>query len=517
MSRLRRLLYGLLVTALALVATEVLLRSTGVVDTEQLLSPLLFQRLDDDLHDLPVRDGRVQWHDGNLYEQQPPGFRAITLGGSATAGDGVTPFASFSHRLQRLALRADPSRPAEVINMGRGGAGSRQVAQLLELGLESFRPQVAIVYSGNNEFHELRALKHASPAYGANLERTRRRLHGLHLYRALQHLLGRDRLAPFEPLGNDQPGVHALPTLADAQDRALALTLYAENLRRMARVARDAGVPLVLATVADNRAGWVDAPPGLQLTAEEERLLAELDGLRARRDTAAALALAERAWPALRDERAFYRVGLVLLQLGQTEQARRFLDQAELVMVRPNRASVELRDALRRVARDEGAVLCEVADELDRRSELGVAGNDLFVDACHPSPEGHAQIARLLAACVQQAGALPAADWEQPLEEDPWRLDHHAKRREALPEPAPEDPAMAEAQLGHEAFAARQLDAAAEHYAQALTLGGPPAALRTDQALVRWHQGDMDAFHTLLATVEAADPELVNWKSLLTR
>jgi hypothetical protein len=517
MSRTRRLVYGLVVTGLVLLATEGLLRITGLVDQDQLLSPLLFQQIDVELDALPERDGRVQWHDGTWFEIDAPGLRAITLGGSATAGDGVSPFASFSHQLQRLGLRAAPERAVEVINLGRGGMGSRQVVQLLELGLDAFQPSFAVIYSGNNEFHELRALEHASPAYGANLERTRRRLHRVHLYRALQRLLGRDRLAPFEPLGPSMLSVHELPTTVDAQDRALALRLYTENLRSMAAVARAAGVPLMLATVADNRAGWVDEPPGQQMTREEELLLAEMDGYRASRDADAAMALADRAWPVLRDERAFYRMGRVLLELGEPDLARRFLEEAELVMARPNRANRELRAALREVAHDEGAVLCDIADALDRHSARGVAGNDLFVDACHPSPEGHAHIAALLATCAQDAGLLPAGDWEQPLPVDPWRLDHHARRLEALPEPPPADPALAATQAGHEAFAARQFDAAWAQYERAMGLGGPVEALRTNQALVRWHQGRMDDVQATLAETGAEDSEFGNWKTLLTR
>ncbi len=521
MSPTRRLLYGLLVTALALTGMELALRASGLVDQELLLSPLLFQQIDYAPAPMAKLDGRVQWHDGQLFAAEPPGLRVITLGGSATAGDGVTAFGSFSHQLQRLLVRAQPERPAEVINMGRGGMGSRQVAQLLDQGLASLHPQLAVIYAGNNEFHELRALAYASPAYGANLERTRRRLHGLHLYRALQRALGRDELEPFAPMGRNLPAVHELPTTVGADDRALAAQLYRENLTAMARSARQAGVPLILATVADNRAGWVDAPPSRQLTQVEERLLAELDGLRASRDPQAVLALAERAWPELHDERSFYRMGRALLELGQLDTARRFLDQSELVMARPNRSNMELRQVVREVAEAQDIPLCEVADELDRLSSAGVAGNDLFVDACHPSPEGHAHIAALLGRCAERAGLWPSAAWEEPLSVDPWRLDHHAGRLGEPEDPdALSEPALAHALRGHQAFSARDFDGAFSHYAQALEAGGPQAALLTDQALVRWRQGRTAELEALMGQAVAAapeDPEIVNWKALLTR
>ena len=521
MTRTRRLLYGLLVTIVVLLAVEFGLRGSGWLDDETLLSPLLFQQLETEAAPLAPRDGWVFGDRGRRFHAQPLGLRVITLGGSATAGDGVTAFASFSHQLQRRLLLAQPGRSAEVINLGRGGVGSRQVAQLLELGLGSFHPQLAVVYAGNNEFHELRALKHASPAYGANLERTRRRLHGLHLYRALQRVLGRDRLAPFAPLGQGTPAVHELPTTADARDRALALQLYDENLTRMVRSAVDAGVPIILATVADNRAGWVDAPPGRSMTSTEERLLAEMDGLRMHRDTPGALAHAEDAWAQLHDERAFYRMGRVLLDLGQPDAARRFLDRAELVMARPNRSSTELRAKVREVATAEGAVLCDVATGLDARSREGIAGDELFVDACHPSPQGHAHIASLLAACAHGAGLLPAADWDAPMDSDPWRLDHHGARlQQSQPDGPQGDPSLDAALEGHRAYSAGDHDGAWGHYARALEMGGPRGALRANQGLVRWRQGRSAELEALWAEATVAapdDPEIGNWKALLTR
>jgi tetratricopeptide (TPR) repeat protein len=531
-SRARRLLFGLLVAGLLLALAELGLRASGVFDQQQLLSPLLFQQLERDDEPLQRREGWVVWDDGTQFHEQPPGLRIITLGGSATAGDGVTPFASFSHQLQRILVRARPGQASEVINLGRGGMGSRQVVHQLAQGFEAFHPQLAIIYSGNNEFHELRALAYTSPAYGANLERTRRRLHGLHLYRAVQRALGRDRLAPFEPLGPGLPAVHDIPAFAEADDRALARQLYREHLEAMIELGQAEGVPLLLATVADNRAGWVDSFADLRMSPQDERLLAELDGLRMRGDRQAIAALAEHAWPAtgeplLSDERAFFRVGTALLDMGMPQQARRFLDQAELVMRRPNRSNHQLRDVVRQVAQQHGLPLCDLAEQLDARSTRGVAGNDLFVDACHPSPSGHRHLAELLASCASEAGLLPdlASPDRDPraesLPRDPWRLDHFAERRDALPAPEGQpDPAAAAALRGHLAYADRQFDAAFEAYAQALEQGAPSAPLLLSQALVRWNQGEMDAVDGLLERARAAapeDPEIRNWAALLTR
>lgn len=526
MSRARRLLYSLLVTAFVLAAVELTLRATGALDDQQLISPLFFQQPAASNDILPIEDGWVRWTSGTAHTPSPAGYRAIVLGASAVQGDGVTPFAAFAGQLQRKLLRAEPEAPVEVMNLGMGGIGSRQVAHQLEQGLAALHPQLAIVYSGNNEFHELRALAHSSAVYRANLERTRRRLHALHLYRALQHLLGLDQLQPLDQLPADLPEVYQIPVLVNADDRALAALLYRQNLQRMVRSARVAGVPLLLCTVADNRADWVDGLPGRTLSDEELGLVAEVEGAAERRDRALATRLAERAWPELNDERAFYRIGWALLGLGLRDQARRYLDQAELVMARPNRSSSELRAVVREVAQQPGVHLCDVHEAMDEHSRLGVAGDEFFSDACHPNPQGHNLIASTLATCAQQAGLLPPhtkpGSWGRPLSTDPLRVDHDQRWMNTVRDgdPDPGTTAQGAARNGHDAFAQRDHDAAFGHYADALGLGGDSAALLTSQALVRWHQGRMSDVEALLseaAVLAANDPEIGNWKALLTR
>ncbi len=524
MSTRRRLLYSLIVIVTILGGCELALRALGVMDQERLLSPLIFQQGPATAEPLPVEAGWIRWEDTTRHRPRLRGLRIATVGGSATQGDQVTPFGDFSHQLQRLLLRARPPQPIEVLNLGRGGAGSRQVIHFMERGLVSFHPDLVVVYSGNNEFHELRALKHSSPAYRANMERMRRSLHALRLYRLLQHLLGRDRLEMVATAETQPPRVHDIPTVMDAGDRALARQLYRENLERMVALGAASGVPVLLATVADNRADWSDQPPQTGLSPQEQRRLAQVEALRLRRDRAGLEDLGDEIFDELVDERAFFRTGRALLELGATDRARRYLDQAELVAARPNRSSRELRAVVREVAQASGAPLCDIAALLDQDAPRGVAGDELFADACHPNAAGHARIAAHLARCIEEAGLLaaagPEAAWERPLERDPLRLDHDARRTGApLAQDDGVDPAvLSAAQAGHLAFEAGRYDEAWDHYGRALEAGGPPAALLTSRAMVRWHQGRMGSTAELLEQARAEAPddgEVANWLALL--
>ena len=101
----------------------------------------------------------------------------------------MTPFSSFAGWTQRFLRLLLPGTPVEVINLGAGGEASRQVADLVTATAATQRADLFVVYSGNNEYYELRALKEANPNFDARAELARRRLSGSHLYRHLRALV----------------------------------------------------------------------------------------------------------------------------------------------------------------------------------------------------------------------------------------------------------------------------------------------------------------------------------------
>ena len=152
-----------------------------------------------------------------------------------------------AHRLLRQcdALVYDSLVPLEVLNLATPGAGSRQIVEVVRAAVATERPDAIVLYVGNNELHELRGLKTVMPGYDARAELLRRRLWRSHAYRLLASWL----VPPPERFVVDArrwPALGTLTTRADADDRALAMVFYEENLREMVRAA--AGVPVLLAT-----------------------------------------------------------------------------------------------------------------------------------------------------------------------------------------------------------------------------------------------------------------------------
>ncbi len=519
MTHRRRALFALLVSAIVLLGLEGAVRLLGLADDDVLLSPLLFQQ---PLLEPRADDGPDGWRilgDGPMRRGEAQGFRVLVVGGSAADGVGATPFGRFSHLLERRLIQQRPGHPVEVINLARAGLGSRHVVPVLEGGLADLSPQLVIVYSGNNELHELRALKHSSPAYRANLEGLRRQLHGLHGYRLLQRLLGRDRLQPVDDGPAFSPGLPDLPTMADDDDRALARRIYREQLHAMIRATRDAGARVMLATVADNRADW-SGDSDRELSAWEQDRLDALAQAVGELDTQAAQGFAAEIEAAFPSQRALFEAGRSLLDLGETEHARVLLELAELMDVRPTRGNRELREVVRELAAQEGTGLCDLAELLDGVSERGVAGHDLFTDGCHLNATGQRAAAMSLATCTRSMGLWEPLERPVPLPVDPFRLDHDLRSDgEAFPplEPEPLE-GLQETQSGHAAFATGRPEQARAHYQAALEAGAPEGPTALNLALVHWHLGQLETTAQRLEQASEAmgrDPELDNLRVIL--
>ncbi|MBI5239456.1 MAG: hypothetical protein HY926_03215 [Elusimicrobia bacterium] len=126
--------------------------------------------------------------------------------------------------------------------------------------------------------------------------------------------------------------------------RVLALRA---GLRRMARQARRRGVRLLLCTVPSN----LRQPPGGTARADYQE--------------------AERLWKA-----------------GRWQEARRLFVRARDLDPERLRASTAVNEAIRSVARDEGAELLDFERLVSARGEHGVPGPELFKDGQHLRPEG---------------------------------------------------------------------------------------------------------------------------------
>ncbi len=286
-------------------------------------------------------------------------FRIAIMGGSSIHNLGTL-------EPMRILLHTHTSKFLPVLNFGAVSYGTvRELIHLPEL--LSYKPSVLILYSGHNEFEEnlLNELRiKAAPFHSLDLWLTS----ALRFYQAVSfglheaggQLAKRDLLVPIvDPskrmswnAGTDKDKVH---------------DLYRRNLESMLSLARDAGVPTILSTVAYNRLVPPFGAPKENAWTEGERLF--------------------------RDGR--FAEARALLERGLDE------DQS------PHRSSETTNRIVRELAAKTGTPLLDVDAEIVRLAPHGIPGPELFDDHCHLNHKwGNRVLQRLFAGKILELGGL---------------------------------------------------------------------------------------------------------------
>jgi len=440
-------LLGALAAAGLFGALELGLRLSSVVKRPSVPpSPAPFQEPYSMMKVQVSAQGRSEWTvcGGSLTRsclRKPAGLRVLVCGGSSVLGLPHSPLGSFSAWLERYLAHLTGGKPVEVINNGILGAGSAQVLENLRDNLLWQRPDLVIIYSGNNEFYSLRARKGVLPHYSPELELWRHRLWGLHAYRLLAQLR-----APREPPRPQGTADYGAP-VEDA-DRRLAVRLYRNNLDQMIAAARGIGVPVMLVTVPTPIAHKPSAEEWARDSAELAALLGEpaLVGS----DPSAQLKRV-RAKAGARDTyAAHYLLGRLERRAGDVARARAHFLRAEAMDPNPLRCNEDLRAAMRALGRQRHVPVCDAAAALDAVTRDGIPDEDYFSDWCHPSPMAHRHLARALVGCLARARLLPISPGEGGLAQtfaraelralDPFRLDTGMAESERATVDGPERP-----------------------------------------------------------------------------
>jgi tetratricopeptide (TPR) repeat protein len=310
----------------------------------------------------------------SLAIRKPRGsVRVFVLGSSAAQGDPEPGF-GIARVLDVLLRDRHPGVGFEVVNAAATAVNSHYVYAAAR-GALRLEPDVLVVYAGNNEV--------VGP-YGAGTVLTAA-APPLRLVRAslgarrtrLGQLVGSVSRAAGKGLGSRHaPGAwRGMEMFLERQvrpgDRTLerAYRSYEGNLADTCRVARSAGVPVVLSTVAVNlRSCGPFASPEA----------------------------AER-----------YRQGREALRLGRDDEARLLLAEARDLDTLRFRADSRTNAIVREVARHEGARLVEAEEALARAAPRGVPGDETFLDHVHPTFHGNYLLGAALLGAVSEA--LPEA------------------------------------------------------------------------------------------------------------
>jgi tetratricopeptide (TPR) repeat protein len=359
----------------------------------------------------------------SLALRKPPNtVRVFVLGSSAAQGDPEPGF-GIARVLEILLRDQYPGVEFDVTNAAATAVNSHFVYAAARASLR-LEPDLLVLYTGNNEvvgpFGAGTVLSAAAPPLP--LVRTAVAVQGTRL----GQLVGSIARAAGKSLGRGRaPGAwHGMEMFLQVQvrrsDPALERTYrnYERNLADVCRLARAAGVSVVLSTVAVNLRGC--GPFGsLHMPS-----LAAAD--RARWDVLFAAAVrfeAEGRWAEAADAlqkavqidpehaEAFYRLGRCEARLGRDTEARRHLELARDLDTLRFRADTRTNAIVREVARRErGVRLVDAEQKLGAQSPQGAPGDESFLDHVHLTFHGNYLLGAALFEQVHEA--LPA--WVRP-------------------------------------------------------------------------------------------------------
>jgi lysophospholipase L1-like esterase len=366
----------------------------------------------------------VQPHREFPLHKSPGTFRIFVIGESSAEGAPYGTDLAFSTWLARRLEAQAADVHWEVVNAALVGAQSWSMLTVVH-DIARYQPDLLVVYLGHNEVgtrfsaYQRRWLDPRRFSLRALLTKTR-------LYRLLSPVLPappanrqldlRNVHRPGEAFAVVPPG--GARVYASAADRSISAALYRTRLEEMIRTIRAAGGHTMLLTLSQNFSEWEPAVsihrPGMRPQDKVAwRSAVRAGDALAAHDCAAALAAWQRAL-ALDDGYAGLQFKMAGCEraLGRLEEARaRFRLASDLDRL-PQGASTSFNDILRDVAQHEGAILVDVDLVLSQASGPRLVGDDLFVDAMHPSVRAHQLIAQAVANAIRETGlAGPAVHW----------------------------------------------------------------------------------------------------------
>jgi tetratricopeptide (TPR) repeat protein len=346
-----------------------------------------------------------------MLRKPASGFRLFTLGGSSALGFPWGAEQAFTHLLTKVLQAAYPGRVVEGVNASAMSYASHRMS-LLTHELRNYEPDLFILYEGHNEFIErsfYEAQNRALSSAGNGI------LGEWRLFALAQQLKPRSDQPPpgttAELLGFDV--VREKRIFANDADRAPVIETFETNYRNIIHLARRQGAQVVLCTVPSNVRDW---RPNLAVLDEtlDQQTRDKFIAYRAQSEKARAVGRDGEAVQALEQARetdpnhagVHFELGRAYETLGRLDEARASYVRARDTDAQPSRGISAFNDIIRRLAEEEQLLLVDAERLFVAASPNGLIGFNLVEDYVHPKPEGHAIIARELAAVILNGGLL---------------------------------------------------------------------------------------------------------------
>jgi tetratricopeptide (TPR) repeat protein len=340
--------------------------------------------------------------------EKPKGtFRIFVLGESAAMGD-PDPAYGFSRYLEVMLRQRYPSANFEVVNTGSVAINSHVLLPIAE-GLAKQRPDLFIIYSGNNEV--------VGP-YGPGTALTSSAM-SMPLIRGSIFVRSTRIGQLLTKLGTAKREWGGMEMFLDKQVRESsplmenAYSNFKQNLRDTVAVAQHSGARVLVSTVATN---LKDCAPFASLhrenlSANELRSWTALVQQGAELESGRSYDEALKAYEAadnIDDQYAEleFRIARSFWMLGGYAEADKHFRRARDLDTLRFRADSRINDINRAVAAATGAELVDADAIFSKASANGIVGSELVYEHVHMTPLGNYLLARAI--FLQIASKLPA-------------------------------------------------------------------------------------------------------------
>jgi len=407
---------AVLIPVVVLVILELGLRAAGVGYSTDLLVPCTVRGTPANCYNLffaapffPA--GMVQTP--RLYSipatKTPGTYRIFVVGESAAMGDPDSAY-GFSRYLEVMLRERYPSVKFEVVNTGSVAINSHVVLPITE-GLAAQKPDLFIIYSGNNEVVGPYGAGTMLTSAGTSMAVARASIF-YHSTRIGQFLT---------KLGTQKQEWRGMEMFLDKQVPADSAAMkyvyknYEENLRETIAVARKAGAKVIVSTVATNLrdcAPFASVHKHALKPDELNRwntLVEQGDSLEAANSPAEAL---RQYLEAAKIDDGYaeleFRIARSYEALGDYRSAREHFSRSRDLDALRFRADSRINEINRSVAGafSGGVALVDSEKVLSDASRDGIIGSEIIYEHVHLTPEGNYLLARTM--FQQVAKNLPA-------------------------------------------------------------------------------------------------------------
>ena len=349
--------------------------------------------------------------------EKPQGtFRIFVLGESAAMGD-PDPAYAFSRYLEVMLQQRYPSMKFEVVNTGSVAINSHVLLPIAR-GLAGQKPDVFIIYSGNNEVVGPYGPGTALTSSGMSLPVVRASIF-VHSTRIGQLLT---------TVGTKEKEWGGMEMFLDKQVRQSSPPMnyvyanFEQNLRDTVAAARKSGARVIVSTVATNLrdCGPFSSLHRGDLTPDELRSWTGLVQQGAALESGRSYAEALKAYQAaakIDDQYAEleFRIARSLWMQGDYAGAKQHFSRARDLDTLRFRADSKINDINRSVAASTtGTELVDAEEIFSKESPNSIIGSDLVYEHVHMTPLGNYLLARAMFLQIASKLAMEAGRPAQP-------------------------------------------------------------------------------------------------------